>query len=248
MHPSGESQHCQICWRGQRAVWEFGDVNALLDLAIISGKGQRYRAPTGGWGPSLDSARSGDAGDTGGSSCAGLDSVPGDRVLEGVARLSQWAIGSCRVCRMSLDTQSFSTWKSCSGGTWGFGMCLWASAIPCDPEHLTSPPGAPSALPHPQGQPTPHSFDELLGTTMPFPWEKAILGAFSLPKPMRHRKQWCPSTPRTQDPTAERGETLLGGRLKNNLYGTHKRRSEFQEVAGKVKVPPKPWGTPEGSE
>lgn len=48
MHPS---QHCQICWRGKRAHWEVWDVNALLDLAIISGKGQRRGAP-GGWGVS----------------------------------------------------------------------------------------------------------------------------------------------------------------------------------------------------
>lgn len=38
MDLSGASQHCQICWRGQRAHWEVWDVNALLDLAIISAK------------------------------------------------------------------------------------------------------------------------------------------------------------------------------------------------------------------
>lgn len=56
-----------------------------------------------------------------------LDSVLGDGEFEGLARLGQWAIGSGRISRMSLDTQTFSTWKSCSGSTWGFGMFLWDS-------------------------------------------------------------------------------------------------------------------------
>lgn len=63
-------------------------------------------------------------------------SVFGDGVFEGVAWLCQWAIGTCRVSRMSLDTQYFSTWESCSGSTWGFGMFLWAPGIPCDPQPL----------------------------------------------------------------------------------------------------------------
>lgn len=63
MHPSGASQHCQICWRGQAAHWKIWDVNAFLDLAVISGKGQKRGAP-GGQGPLLDSAGSGDAGGT----------------------------------------------------------------------------------------------------------------------------------------------------------------------------------------
>lgn len=58
---------------------------------------------------------------------------------------------------------------------WGFGMFFWAPGIPSDTQPLTSLAAAPSALPHPRGQLTPHSFDELLGTTIPFPWEKSIL-------------------------------------------------------------------------
>lgn len=70
MHPSGASQNCQICCRGQRAHWGVWHVNAPLDLAIIPGERQRCGAP-GGRGPSLDSAGS-DAGGTQGNSCAGL--------------------------------------------------------------------------------------------------------------------------------------------------------------------------------
>lgn len=55
--------------------------------------------------------------------CRVTGSMPGD---DTTPYLLQQEIGNCRLSRMSLGTCSFSTWKPCSGSTWGFGMLIQA--------------------------------------------------------------------------------------------------------------------------
>lgn len=129
--PPGASQRCQICWRGQASRWEVWDVKALLDPAVASGKGRR-RGKSGcpRWTPLAGPAASvrGQAGkrqrgDGLPGSVLGDGGVPGG---DTTPYLGRQAIGSCRLSGMSLNACSFSTWKSCSGSIWGFGMLIRA--------------------------------------------------------------------------------------------------------------------------
>lgn len=106
---------------------------------------------------------------------------------QGVGRGSK-AIGIFRVSRTSLDTQSFSTWKSCFGSTRECFSGLLGFPVTHSPSHPS--PAASSALPHPRGQPTPHS----LGMSYWVPQSPSLgkrpsCESFHFPNQMRHKKQ-----------------------------------------------------------
>lgn len=143
---------------------------------------------------------------------------------------------------MSLLTCCFSTCESCPGSTQGLEVFIWAPRMAETNGgglHKTHSPHIPPTS-IPRSAASTASAQTHMGTGdshyhIPLP-------SPSLGEKKHHRQPPQPQVrqdAKSSDVQAlPRPKTLLACRLKNNFYGTHKRRSKFQEVDGKVKVPP----------